>query len=374
MNSLWKDRYEGYPTDIYLPMSISRIDENGKAQSASQFHILSIDNSLGGMPDDCANESIPHILRAEKDGADGLSFLVWVYPVKEYTSATGEAWLSEMFFADKFIASGINHGLPLNCVVSTDNFLRLSNETFAGRILVVPFLDNLAVQKKLQDFVDGGGKAVVYGSKSLWEKYALPSENVVFADIHGEPTALVNALQKFGYDIRFKRKNANAKLPVWNVTRSKNGNFFSVYNPDTTTDTLLKFPLGAPILLGGETEIQGGCAVYRFGRCEHRECRVFVRQESGVISAMERAPVSGKFRRRFRIQGLQDATVYYFPESDCCGEIAVETEEAEWRAPEMDGGWTPYYDEVYGTGFKAEHKTGRLCFMMPFPQYVRGTK
>ncbi len=51
VNTPWYDRYNGSPSDIYLPMAVSRIDENGSVRSANRLNILSIDNSFGGMPD-----------------------------------------------------------------------------------------------------------------------------------------------------------------------------------------------------------------------------------------------------------------------------------------------------------------------------------
>ena len=70
INSPWYDRYDGSPSDIYLPMAISRVDETGSVQAANKFNILSIDNSYGGLPDACVNEPLPHILKAEKDSPD----------------------------------------------------------------------------------------------------------------------------------------------------------------------------------------------------------------------------------------------------------------------------------------------------------------
>ena len=70
VNSPWYDRYDRNPHDIYLPMAISRIDENGHQRSADYFNILSIDNSFGEMPDFCVRETIPHILRSEEYAPD----------------------------------------------------------------------------------------------------------------------------------------------------------------------------------------------------------------------------------------------------------------------------------------------------------------
>ncbi|MBO5726895.1 MAG: hypothetical protein J6S00_07535, partial [Clostridia bacterium] len=70
INSPWYDRYDGAPSDIYLPASISRITADGKVESANSLNILSIDNSYGNMPDACVNEPLPHLLKAEKNAPD----------------------------------------------------------------------------------------------------------------------------------------------------------------------------------------------------------------------------------------------------------------------------------------------------------------
>ena len=70
------------------------------------------------------NETVPHFLKAEKNAADDISPLVWVYPLSEFTSAKTNDALEEMYNGDMFIRNAINGGFPLNCVVSTDNFLK----------------------------------------------------------------------------------------------------------------------------------------------------------------------------------------------------------------------------------------------------------
>ena len=92
---------------------------------------------------------------------------------------------------------------------------------------------------------------------------------------------------------------------------------FSVYNANTTTDAHFRFPLGAPILCGAETEIKDGCSTYRFSRGEMRECRIFVEQESGIISCREAPPGNARFRRVIRITGCKGATVRLFTEKGC---------------------------------------------------------
>ncbi|MBE6645596.1 MAG: hypothetical protein E7612_09535 [Ruminococcaceae bacterium] len=370
MNSPWYDRYDGYPTDVYLPMGVSRICEDGGVQSATRFNILSIDNSLGDMPDSCINESVPHILKAEKDSADEPSAFVWLYPLREYTTAKTEKELSEMHKCDVFMMNAINCGFPLNTVVSSDIFKKTDKELYSGRVIVAPVIRDEEVTDTLKALAEKGEHILLYGTEEVLSECGIFGKNVTRVSVDAQPTEMLKSLSRFGYCVVFKTRENVIKLPVWNAVRSNNGTFFSVYNPDTTTDTLMKFPLGAPVMLGGECEIVDGYAKYRFSRCEHRECRIFVEQKEGVISAYEQAPVSAKYRRRFRVDGLSDATVYYFPEKYCDKYMAASTEWEPDPTPVLDGGWTPIYDSVFGNGFKAEHKSGGISFLMPFEKYI----
>lgn len=369
MNSPWYDRYDGYASDIYLPMSISRVTEEGTVQSATRFNVLTIDNCRGDMPDSCVNEPLPHLLKAEKNSADEIPFLVWLYPLKEYTTTTNGEMLSEMYYGDTFMYQAINNGFPLNCVVSTDIFKKNDLNIFDGRIIVSPVIHDSEIIRKLNEFMNNGGKVLLYGSKAMLDSCVLKGTNMVKVDISENPSTLREELNAFGYSLIFKTKR-DTKLPVLNMTRSNNGCFFSIFNADTTTDTLMKFPLGAPILLGGETEIENGFAKYRFNRCEHRECRVFVQQSSGIISAHEEPPVNGKYRRRFAVEGLNEATVYYFPEQYCNKAKNIAITSHPDTTPILDGEWEELYDPIYGHGFKGVNKNGKLAFLMPYKKYL----
>lgn len=370
MNSPWYDRYDGYATDIYLPMSIARIDENGKTQSANRFNILSIDNSKGDMPDSCVNEPIPHILKAEKDCADEPSFLIWLYPMKEYTTAKSEKTLHEMYYGDRFIMDAINQGLPLNTVVSTEIFKQINSDVYDGRIILSPVIEDEKTVEILYNFVKKGGKILLYGTKSQLEHCLIDGDGVVKIDIEESPSKLRESISKFGYDIKFNTQEGYLKLPALTINRSNNGTIFSVYNPDTTTDTLIKFPLGAPIMKGGETLLVDGFADYRFSRCEHRECRVFVQQNNGIISSHEEPGANGKYRRRFYVKGLKDATVYYFPEKYCDNFFTAYTFTDEGEMIE-DKNWVAVFDPIFGKGFKGEHKNGKYSFAMPWKEFVK---
>ena len=144
------------------------------------------------------------------------------------------------------------------------------------------------------------------------------------------------------------------------ISRKNNALLFSVYNSNTTTDAILKFPLGAPILIGCEAEMLDGKSAYRFSRGEQRECRVFVEQNDGYVSCREAPPVNARYRRAIRVNGLKDATVRLFPEKGC--ECAVST---------ADNNLTPKYDSRFklvrdenGTYLLGEHVNGRIHFLI----------
>lgn len=361
-NSPWYDRYNGSPHDIYLPMSISRIDSSGKLHSATKLNLLTIDNSFGNLPDICANEVIPHILKAEKDTSDAVAPLVWVYPMREYSTAVKEEQLFDMYHGDLYISEAINNGLPLNCVVSTDNFLKTDLSIYKGSVLISPYPENIEVENKLLEFTRTGGNVLYYGSLERIKN--IKNENAIYVDFSDSPSRIRECLKEFGYHIEFECKSS-AKYPAtMTVSRSDNAFMFSVYNPDTTTDTLLKFPLGAPVFIGGEIEINDSFARYRFSRSEHRECRVFVKQKSGVVSVKEDAPVSSMYHRLLSVFGFEDATVYIFPEAD------TKTLSASFwygdETPKYDDSFKRVEDEKYGTYYYAEHVTGVRRFLFPF--------
>ncbi len=365
-NSPWYDRYGGQPHDIYLPMAISRIDEQGKVQSAGMLNILSIDNSYGDMPDSCAYEPLPHLLKAEKNASDEPAPFVWVYPMREYTGADDARLLEEMYYGDNYICDAINHGFPLNCVVSTDIFRKTNPQIYRKSILISPIPVEKEVTEKLEAVVAYGISVVCYGSQELSGK--LP-KGCIYVDMAQSPKQLLQAVKELGYCIENECRDDTVKPPTMTVSRYDNGFWFAVYNTETTTCSRLKFPLGAPVLLGGETKLEDGYATYHFARSEYRECRIFVQQENGVIGAREATPLVASVRRRFIISGLKDATVYFFPE-EYCKETAVCAELInQWTMGDYDWNWEVIKDERFGTYLRAEHVTGTYNFMMPNKEY-----
>ena len=373
VNSPWYDRYDNNPHDIYLPMAVSRITSSGKTETANILNVLSIDNSFGDMPDCCVNEPLPHLLKAEKESPDEPAPFVWVYPMREYSTSADEKFLREMYFSDNYICDAINSGFMLNCVVSTDNFLENSVDIYKKSVLISPAPIDENVREKLELCINRGIKVICYCSDGF--KGRLP-KGCIPLNIAENAEKIFDAAELCGYSVKHRRLCETAKVPTLTVSRYNNGMYFSAYNTNTTTETLLKFPLGAPILTCGETEIRDGHSVYAFSRSEHRECRFFVQQESGVVSVREQTPLSPAIHRRVKLNGLKDATVCFFPETSYIEKsvggkgipFGVDT------TPNYDDRWKLIKDEKYGSYLYAEHLNGDIDFFMPRVKVFDGKK
>jgi hypothetical protein len=169
VNSPWLDRYGSEPHDIYLPMSVSRINEKGEIRLPTNLNFLTIDNTYGDMPSQVPDEVIPHILKARYNSPTAAGPLVWVYPFDEYHDwayTQGER-LPEIYYGDWLIRQAINNGFPLNTIVSTRSFEKIEGqkrEIFNQSVLVsiVPPA-NSTLEKELIRFVEAGGKLLIYG-------------------------------------------------------------------------------------------------------------------------------------------------------------------------------------------------------------------
>ncbi|MFZ4725529.1 MAG: hypothetical protein ACOYMD_08775, partial [Paludibacter sp.] len=169
LNFTWFDRYGREPHDIYLPLSVCRIDANGDIGIPTHMKLLSIDDSKGNMPDQVPNEVIPHILKARMDAPDTPGPLVWVYPFDEYHDWAHKFKnrLPEIYYGDWYIRQSINNGLPLNTVISTTSFKSVivkNPDLFKHSILITIAPDaGSTLEKALIQFVEKGGKLIVYG-------------------------------------------------------------------------------------------------------------------------------------------------------------------------------------------------------------------
>lgn len=173
-----------------------------------------------------------------------------------------------------------------------------------------------------------------------------------------------NALAVFGYQIAFSKDTPSNKTPVMMINRSDNAFMFSVYSPDTTVQTRLKFPLGAPLLLGYDTNLKDGFSTYNFPRADHRECRVFIEQEEGFVTCKEYPPVSHQVRRRIQIIGLKNATVRLFAENGYGEDIGIllNSNYPFFVGDTFEG---EFISDEHGDYYEVRNVTGELLFSMP---------
>ncbi len=124
------------------------------------------------------------------------------------------------------------------------------------------------------------------------------------------------ALSQLGYSIRYVKLSPAIKNPVNAVSRHDNGFYFAGFTPNQTTEQQLRFPQGAPLFTGMETELKDGYATYRLPKAWSKECRVFVEQNDGLLTCYEIAPVEYQIKRKIGVSGLKNATVRFYPGKD----------------------------------------------------------
>jgi hypothetical protein len=162
-------------------------------------------------------------------------------------------------------------------------------------------------------------------------------------------------LQEFGYSIRLSKMLPATRSPLILAARHQNGFFLSCYSPDTTVTVRLRFPHGAPVLVGTETWIADGHASYAPPRVWHKEVRCLVdQQQSGVVSCIERISEYPFIERRLLLTGLKNATVHFYPENDRRVIMAVNDN----RDYNLDS--LPYISEDGGKRLVIREVTGQL--------------
>ncbi|MCF6223158.1 MAG: hypothetical protein L3J34_05465 [Flavobacteriaceae bacterium] len=419
INSPWLDRYGREPHDIYLPMAISRINEQGVTTLPTHLNFLTIDNTFGDMPVQVPDEVMPHILQARRNAPDQAGPVVWVYPFDEYHNwATNQPErLEEIYYGDWFIRQAINEGFPMNSVVSTKNFITIEQSeksTFKESILVSIVPDEGSeLEKQLMDFVIKGGKLIVYGpitnggkdflkflniksSSALFGEFQIKTsmdsdwterkesmrlrhtvtmsgggieselakpepETKVLAQVFKNskkrdvvvlrqlaawnggavcyirgtssltykgghlltpddpdkwfsgPSLMRSSLGALGYSIRYSKKSERIKDPINCISRHDNAFYISGYVSNQTVEQQFKFPQGAPLFIGTETELKAGFSTYRFPKAYQKESRLFVEQQDGIVSCYEIHSGEKGIERRIGIKGLKNATIRFYP-------------------------------------------------------------
>ena len=165
-NSPWFDRYNRSPHDIYLPLSVARLDENCGVTHPFSLDFLSIDDSYGRAPDRCNVEVIPHLLTAFNDYPDAPGLVTWVYPFDEYCRlGLREGRMERLIMDDWFMESGIDFGFPVNSVISDKNFIKADKKKLLDTILVTPVPQaDSALEAAILDALEAGAKIILFGS------------------------------------------------------------------------------------------------------------------------------------------------------------------------------------------------------------------
>lgn len=466
LNSPWLDRYGREPHDIYLPLSVGRIDADGHIGIPSDLGILTIDDSYGNMPVQVPNEVTPHILKARLDSPTAPGPLVWVYPFDEYHdwATRFQDRLPEIYYGDWFMRQAINNAVPLNTVISTTSFQSVIQHTpdrFQESVLITIAPDaGSSLEKSLIQFVEKGGKLIIYGpvdhSSAAFTDFLnlrnvtpLEGEFNLIADgipdlletpypkvlHHGSllsaggirtvlktpgagdtrmlaeveqsgstramawvrcnqewnggkvvylrgtnsssftggrlltadnparwfigPLFLRYVLREFGIHCSVAKHDPSVKNPVLTIARSDNAYVFSGYNPGNTVKIGFKMPQGAPLLLGLETQLEKGDSTYVMPTAWHRECRIFVAQNDGIVACRELHSGQVGITRRLQVNGLKNATVRIYPPDEVTAQAfhAYLNSGYPWKTGQV--AFKPG-DVTLGKHFVIENVTGSL--------------
>lgn len=163
-------------------------------------------------------------------------------------------------------------------------------------------------------------------------------------------------LSEFGYSFQVEKPSVEIRDPLFVPAVKRNGFYFSGYQPSTLAKWHLRFPDGAPLLVGCDAWLKAGHAIYQMPRAWHRECRCFIRQaKSGAVSCAEQMPGEVGLRRRIIIRGLKNAAVRFYPEPDS-GQLRITANDI-WP---FGGKSMPYSTAPDGRSVEVEGITGDL--------------
>ena len=186
MNSPWLDRYQRFPHDLYMPLSVGRLNGQGIIETPDTIAFLSVDDSKGEMPAQVPVDVTSHILRARESAPDQPGPLLWIYPFAEYHEKVfgKHPQLQEVYFGDWYVRGAINNGAPINTVISTGNYLSVAAgqaEKLTGSVLLTPVpAPGSRLRTQLLEQVRNGGRVLLYGpiaddDKELLELLSLKS-------------------------------------------------------------------------------------------------------------------------------------------------------------------------------------------------------
>jgi hypothetical protein len=165
-------------------------------------------------------------------------------------------------------------------------------------------------------------------------------------------------LEHLGHFTKVFKKETD-RTPMCTIARCRNGWVFATYNPDAT-EIEISFTHGAPAPLGIRVDIANNKSRFIPDIATLNECRVFVQQVGeSTVYVRELPSIMAGIRRRWQVNGLNNSTVRFFPESNC--ENSVEFL-ANPVFPYLIGEFLPFRAVASPDGFYFEVKdvTGTL--------------
>jgi hypothetical protein len=169
-------------------------------------------------------------------------------------------------------------------------------------------------------------------------------------------------IQEFGFKVIYRKDAPGKSNPKLTVSRNRNAFYLSVFCPDTMVEEHVRFPFGAPIMSGTETELKNGAAVYRLPHSTSRECRIFVEQtHSGAITCHEVCSVYTGISRRLLVTGLKAADITFFPETGSEKRLEILQDP---RDPFLEGNFITQelIKTDFGASIKIKNISGNIMF------------
>ncbi|MNI23092.1 hypothetical protein D3C73_766610 [compost metagenome] len=421
----WWDLYDREPHDIYCPLTVARVNTEGELESPGIVQILTIDSEKGELDEDIPMEVIPHIKKAFKDAPDQPGILTWLYPFREMHEAMAESdeHSSDAFFNDWFVRNAINQGLPLNTVLSTDDFFAMHDDAKNKLQDTILFTSAFWIKgekaQRIIEYIRNGGKIIFYGNvvdpdlrqllnlrnedelegafsinltlledtikneadtrgngnqqlqhhshisggglsevvddladrntlvhasvnqlglervftvtralpewdggKVGWVRGSLPfqSAGVTHLPVRQEKEFMDSSvivrylLRQFGYSLYQTKEDAASESALMFITRNDNAFILTGCKQDTSVGLQLRFPDGAPLIIGQSVMIGEGTAAYSLDRTFHDECRIFVNQKQiSRITCRENQPYP---TLKKHIRTIRNLSVYNLIEAD----------------------------------------------------------
>lgn len=118
-----------------------------------------------------------------------------------------------------------------------------------------------------------------------------------------------------GWDVAVSRAQPAKSATHLAISRCRNAFMFAGFSPDDSVVYDLRTPFGAPLLPGRNTVLAGGRARLPANRWFHEPVRLFVEQSEGTVDVHAHPPANSHLNTCFKVDGLRDATVRFFPQS-----------------------------------------------------------